>query len=276
MKVFDLDNLFEKFVKNYIKDNNLVVGEDFDDLLLEIYEKFDQTSFTELDGKTPVTYFEDESADYGELLLEYYKTGTEVSDYFIDGAVKCAKEDDLIALLDPSFDEDVVITAIDVLDKKGSKKPFNRYIDLLFDKNTDPCIIDKIAEVLKYNADEVAEDILSRLKAVGTPESVFAEILSNCKTRRDGIKSLLTSGLLAGDKIPEYCSYLVSYGDESVVETMRSFAETVDEYVPYKELALAIEALGGIALEDKNFESDLDFVAIKNAQKVKKDDEDSN
>ena len=276
MRIFDLDGLFEKFVKNYIKENNLTVGDDFDDLLVEIYEKFDSTVFDELDGKTPVEFFEDETADYGKLLLEYYNTGTEVSDYFVDGAVKCAKEDDLIALIDPSLDEDIVITAIDILDKKGSKKAFNRYIDLLFDKKTDSCIVDKIVETLKYYADEVADEILSRLTAVSEPDSVFAEILSCCKIRREGIRSLLLSGLIAGDRIPEYCSYLVSYGDESAADTMKNFAETVDEYVSYKELSLAVEALGGAPLHERNFDDDLDYLAILKAQKQKKDDEDKN
>lgn len=269
MRIIDLDGLFEKFVKNYIKENGIVVKNDYDELISEIYEKFDKTAFSELGGKTPVSYFEDENANYGELIKEYYKSGTEISDYFIDGAIKCAKEDDLIALLDPSFDEDVVIPAIDILDKKNSKRPFNRYIDLLFDKKTDRCIVDKIAEVLSDYADDVADEILKRLDGAGYADSVFAEILSHCRVRRDGIKNLLLRGLNAGDRIEEYCSYLVAYGDESVIEELRNFSKNAEEYVAYKELSLAVEALGGSPLPDGDFEDDLDYIAIKNAEKIK-------
>ena len=272
MRPIDLDGLFEKFVKNHIKENKIVVGDNFDDLLSEIYEKFDGTAFSELDGKTPVSYFEDDAADYGALILQYQSEGMEIPDYFIDGAVKCAKEDDLIRLLEPTFDEDVVIPAIDILDKKNSKKPFNRYIDLLFDKNTDPCIVDKIAEVLSFYADDVADEILIRLDGAKRIDSVFSEILSHCNIRRDGIKSVLLRGLFAGDRIEEYCSYLVKYGDESVLDDLYSFIGTVEEYVPYKELSIAIEALGGSPVRERDFENDLDYIAIKNAEKVKKDE----
>ena len=272
MKLVDLDGLFEKFVRKYIADNKIAVSDDLDDLLSEIYEEFDKTTFSELGGKTPVSYFEDSSADYGKLIKEYNTIEAEISDYFIDGAVKCAKDDDLIALLDPLLDENVVIPAIDILDKRNSKKAFDRYIDLLFDERTDPCIVDKIVDVLCYSADDVADKILKRLSEAAYINSVFAEILCHCKIKRDGIRSALLHGLYFGDRIEEYCSYLVEYGDESVVDDLITFAETVDEYVPYKELSLAIEALGGAPLKERDFENDLDFVAIKNSEKGKKNE----
>ncbi|MBO7368977.1 MAG: hypothetical protein J6U25_01670 [Clostridia bacterium] len=57
---------------------------------------------------------------------------------------------------------------------------------------------------------------------------------------------------------------------------MKNSAETVDEYVSYKELSLAVEALGGAPLHERNFDDDLDYLAILKAQKQKKDDEDKN
>ena len=103
------------------------------------------------------------------------------------------------------------------------------------------------------------------------PDSVFAEILSGCSVRRDGVKKLLLSGLKTGDRVAEYCSYLVRYGDESVVKELEAFRDCVDDYVSFKELDLAIEALGGVSDRSRDFEEDLDYIKIKEAEKTVND-----
>ena len=261
----------EKFVKKYIAEHGAPKSDDLDAVLADVYKKFEETEFSELGGKTPVSFYESGVDNYGLLLKRYFDEGLGANDYLIDAAVKCGKDEDFLFLLDETLDEDVVIAAIDILDKKNSKLPFDRYVDLLFNEKTDPCIVDKIAEVLYVNADDVADAILSRLDGVAMPDSVFAEILSGCSVRRDGVKKLLLSGLKTGDRVAEYCSYLVRYGDESVVKELEAFRDCVDDYVSFKELDLAIEALGGVSDRSRDFEEDLDYIKIKEAEKAVND-----
>ena len=276
MKLVDMNGLFESYVKKYIADNKITLnGGETEELIVRLYEEFEKKKFIELDGKTPSEYFEDDTADYGKLLKEHFDKGLEISEYFIDGAVKCGKEKDLTLLIDGSFNEDIVIAAIDILDKKNSKMPFNRYIDLLFDKSTDGCIVDRIVEVLDYSADDVSENILSRISDGDKPDGVFAEILSHCVNKDEMIKNYLIKGLETCDSVPEYCSYLINYDDESVLPELIEYAKVVGDKNDFKELNMAIEALGGEAVKDEEYDFNGSYLTL-NVSLEKKGNGDKN
>lgn len=263
IKIVDMNGLFDSFVKNYIAEKGAPKkGADPDEILIELYKAFEEKRFDELGGKTPAEYYLEGVDNYGALLKKYFDEGLELNDYLIDACVEKGKEEDFLFLIDGSLDEDIVIPAVDIFDKKNSKLPFNRYIDLLFDENTDGCIVDRIAEVLSDNADEVADKILERLKTYRSENTVFAEILSNCVIRRDGIKEILLHGLKLGDRVPEFCSYIVKYGDESMVDELIKFGEEIEGYVDFKEINIAIEALGGVSLTDREFSEDADYIVM--------------
>lgn len=277
MKIVDLDKLLHKFVKDYVAENKPDKKSDVDELLSDVYIKFEEHTFPELGGKTPVDYYDGYDGDYSELIKEHFKAGIAVSDYFLSSVARCAKESDLIKLIDNSFDEDVILPAIDALDKKGSKIAFNRYIDLLFDDKTDSCVVDKIAEILSDDADLVADKIIERLGDKDDADSVFISVLCNAKVKRDKIKKLLLDGFIMGEKIPEYCAYAITYGDESLLSDLEEIIDGETDYVSFKELNLAIEALGGEPRSDAAFAGDKDYIKLKTPEKETEDgDKDKN
>ena len=116
--------------------------------------------------------------------------------------------------------------------------------------------------LLNPNADEVADKILERLKTEKSENTVFAEILSNCKIKREGIKEILLHGLKLGDRVPEFCSYIVKYGDETMLDELIKFGEEAEGYVDFKEINIAVEALGGTSLTEREFAEDADYIVM--------------
>ena len=272
MKIVDLDKLLKDYVKKYIAENKPdLKGDDFDDVLSDVYKSFETNAFTELGGKTPARYFDGYSGDYGELLKAHFNNGITVSDYFISSAVKCGKAEDLARLIDPENDEDIVISAIDILDKMNSKIAFDRYIDLLFDLSCDKCIVDKIVETLIPYADEVADKIIEKLDETADSDTRFINVLCNCKIKRTAIKKMLLNGFILGEKIPEYCSYAIVYNDESILSDLEEMIDGESDYVSFKELNLAIEALGGEPRSESGFEGDENYIRIKRARREEDD-----
>ena len=278
MKIVDLDKLLKNFVKDYVeKTKPDIKGEDLDDVLSDVYKKFDAQTFGELGGKTPANYFDGYKGNYAELIKEHFLSGVRVSDYFISSAVKFAKSEDLCELLNADLDEDIIIPAMEILDKKNCKIAFYRYIDLLFNEKTDGCVVEKIIETLAPYADDVADKILERLNGENETDTRFISILCNCNKKRNGIKKLLLNGFIMGENIPEYCSYAITYGDETILPDLEELIDGENDYVAFKELNIAIEALGGEARSDRDFEGNKDYIKIKERQKEEDDgDKDKN
>ena len=263
--VIDVDKLFENFMRRYVAEHKGQYQEnEWFDMLPDLYEKFESTPLKELGGKTPSTYYDDET-DLVGLWLKYIETGTPVNDYIVDAVAGRVPEVEILALVTEDADEEVLLSAIEVLRRKDSENAVNRCIDLLFSKKVCHHVKDEMVEDVVFAADRVKDELLSRL--AGKPvDGMFAEVLSHCSTKDERIKRILLDGLKRGDKVPEYAAYLVNYDDESCLEEMVGYLDTLTDYVSYKELKIAIEALGGQVDSDRDFSFDKDYIKLKAAK----------
>ena len=268
-KVIDIDKLFENYMRAYVaKTSGKYTEDEWYDKLPDIYAEFENTTFPELGGYTPATYYDDEP-ELVALWLKYVNSGTPLNDYLIDAIVKSVPEDGIIALLDENADEEVLLSAVEILRRKQSEKAVYRYIDLLFAKKVCHHVKDEMTEDVIDAVDKVVDILLEKLD--GKPvNSRFAEILSHSTKKDERIKRILLDGLKKGDKVPEYAVYLTNYDDESCLGEMTDYLAEVTDYVSYKELKIAIEALGGFVTEERDFSSDKNYIRIKSA----KDDSD--
>ena len=58
IKVIDVDNLFDKYISDYVYGNiGKVNPEEIENKIPQLYEEFGDTSLKELDGKTPNEYY---------------------------------------------------------------------------------------------------------------------------------------------------------------------------------------------------------------------------
>lgn len=268
-KIIDIDKLFESYMRKYVAENSGKYTEDeWYEKLPDIYAAFENAPNKELGGRTPLKFYDDES-DLVGLWLEYIDKGVPLNDYLIDAIVKNVDEDKIIEKLTEDADEEVLLSAVEILRRKGSKNAVDRYIDLLFSKKVCHHVKDEMVDDLIDNADAVKDTLLNRLDGANV-NSMFAEILSHCTVKDERIKNILLKGLTKGDKVPEYAAYLTFYDDESCLDEMIKYLDTLTDYVSYKELKIAIEALGGYVECDKDFSGDKNYIRIKTA----KDDSD--
>ena len=58
MKIIDIDEIFENSLKEYIKNNSDMREEELEDKIVSLYAEFENKKLDELNGETPVSYFE--------------------------------------------------------------------------------------------------------------------------------------------------------------------------------------------------------------------------
>ena len=267
MKIIDFDKLFEKFVRGYIaKNKDKHKMEDWEQHISELYEVFSKTSFSELGGKTPENYFKGETGLI-EVLREYVKNDYPIVDELLAEIALTESNENLQLLLSEDESEQMLILAIEIYRRRDGDLPFNRYIDLLFSKKIDSHVKNELIEDILPYADKVENIILSKLNGKRTP-SIFAEILSHTTKKSPKVKEILLLGLEDEKKIAEYSAYLVNFNDESCVPYMIKKLGNIEDFVAYRELKNAIEALGGDVEVEKDFSFDKDYLYVKEHETV--------
>lgn len=265
MKTVDIDKLFKNFVKDYLKTKPKLNGDDVDSQTEALYAQFNKTTFEELDGKTPAEFYLDKKDDLVEILTEHFKCGVPVSDYLIDALIDYAKEEDLAKFLSEETDSDMLLVVLEVLSHMGAKSCDNRLIALLFGNTSDE-VKDFCAEML--SGKDLENELIEYCNKSTNVSGSICELLSEQKKGNKEIAKILEQEFLKHtDKAPEYCSYLVEYGDEGCLPSLYSALENASDYVCYKEIGLAIEALGGNFDSSKDFSKDKNYIKIKEAGK---------
>ena len=264
IKPVDVNGLFQKYVRDYlVKNKGKIKPDEVEEKTAEIYRDFEKTNFSELDGKTPDTYYSDEEDLIGLLKL-YIEKNVEVDEYLVDEIRKRVEKCELKKLISPAENEEVTEVALEILsdDVLFCK---DECVELLFADGVCEHIVNDLVEMLIPIADDVKDAVLDKIAQTGRNDSYLVEILSHSTVKDDRIKELILSGLKSGKRIPEYADYARIYDDESMVKDMTEILKTIEEYVPYKELNMAIESLGG-SLDEKDFSFDSDYIAIKKAE----------
>lgn len=272
-KVVDIEKIFADFVKEYlVKNKGKIKPDEIESRTAELYDSFETTPCAALDGKIPKNYYADEKDLLG-LLKKHVEAGIPVNEYLTEEIKKRVDKKTLAAVLtDENEDEEVIETVLDILVESDPENCVNELIAVLFNKKLCSHAIDDAVDALIPFADEVAEKILKRMKEENRTESYFVEILSHCLVKRDEIKKLITDGISAGEKVPEYANYARIYDDESMLPDLKRILASLSDYVSYKELKMTIESLGGEA-DERDFTYDKDFIAIKAAEAKAAEDE---
>ena len=110
---------------------------------------------------------------------------------------------------------------------------------------------DKKLEAYAYlceNGEEVVDDMIkAQLTADEESGQMLVEILANYKGRKD-IFLLLVSYFYRGEDVALFARLLGSYGDESAIDILKSFAKQFEDelnYNEFMEIRNAVEELGG-------------------------------
>lgn len=257
MKIIDIDEIFENSLKEYIKNNSDMREEELEDKIVSLYAEFENKKLDELNGETPVSYFEKMSSEEKVLSLkEYVLKKVSVPDFLCEAIERDENSKSyLLALLDEK-DEELISYAINMLKNYVDESVLTKCFELLLCVKTKAEIKDILAELLGENADAIKSKIILEYEKRNDLQGYFVDILSNCQ-KDDGVYSILIDNFLRSDDLLLSCAYLKKYGDERALKFLYTEIEREDlNYAEFKELKFTIEALGGQYDKVRDFTND--------------------
>ncbi len=265
-KLVDIDKLFDDFLTEYITKNRGKYSEkDWESKIPELYTEFGKTELAELDGHTPLNFYDGLTAkELCDILNEHIENEIPASDFLLQKIVDSDCEKEISRFIDNEHDEELVSYCVNVLNDKNSTIAFGKYFDMLLSDETCEDMKDLLAEMLANNPEAAKEQALAVYDKAGSSKVYLLEIFASCKPD-DRIFNILIAELMSHKKdIPFYLSYVTKYGDENALPYLLELIEDDGiNYVDFKELKLAIEAFGGEYNKNRDFSNDKYYKKLK-------------
>ena len=252
-KLIDFDGLFDEKLAEYIQSNpEKYTEKQWENVIPKLYKQFGDIYVAKA-GATPKQYYaampDDELC---ETLERHYDEGVPVSDFLCREIESRGCSDALIRLFDRR-EEEILTLAVNLAG--SNEKAFPAYFRLLTSEVSDD-IKEAVCEQLKGGADAAKEQALALFEQ-GQEQEMMLEILSRCKQRDDRVYELLITAFRTGDEVPMHASYLAAYGDERALPVLMEYIDRDDiNFLEFREVKYAIEALGGEYTKPRDFSHD--------------------
>lgn len=271
VKIIDLDELFDKYISDYVYSNiGKVKPEEIENKIPVLYSEFGDKRLSELDGKTPNTYYR---AFNTEELLTALKTHIKdkvaVSDFLCE-AIEAGNVDTVIDELGKENEEEYTLYLMNFIDVSGTDKAADRLLDFILDDYSSP-IRELATEMLSKYPEKVKKRIISDFDCVsGEKKDCLAEILSNAG-KDDEIFNLLINAFNDNIKsVALYAGCLGKYGDERAIPYLEQAAENEKiDYADFEEIRFNIELLGGEYKGKRDFSGDKIRKRLQGARNTK-------
>ena len=254
MKLYDFDGMFDKKLGDYISKNVGKYKEDeWEDIIPKLYQKFGDT-FIKSVGNTPNgCYREMTDEQLISALKTHLKQGVPVSEFLCSAIESRNVISLLLPLLDGTEDEREYAVNLIGSDDKAIKK----YMQMIVLPDLDEDFKSRLADNIKEKADLVIDEAVANFEK-GTEKEFMLEIMSRSVVPSEKIFEILINEFRSdGENVPLHASYLAAYGDS---RALKYLLDKIDEdgisFIEYKELLLAIEALGGTYDKPRDFTSD--------------------
>lgn len=252
-KLIDFDGLFDEKLAEYIRDNPTKYTEkQWENVIPKLYRQFGDTYVAKA-GATPRQYYSSMTdEELCDALARHVSEGVPVSDFLCREIERRGCTDALVRLL--SLREAEILTlAVNLAG--SSEKAYPAYFDLLISE-VSADIKEAVCEQLKGGADAAKERAIACYEA-GQEREIMLEILSRCKQRDDRVFDILMNAFRTGDEVPMHASYLAAYGDERALPVLLDYIDRDDiNFLEFRELKYAIEALGGEYTKPRDFTND--------------------
>ena len=254
MKLYDFDGMFDKKLSDYIAKNaQKYREEEWEDIIPKLYKQFGDVYIKSV-GNTPNGFYAAMSdEELVSALKTHLKQGVPVSEFLCSAIEKRNAISLLMPLLDGSEDEREYAVNLIGADDRAIKK----YMEMIVLPDLDEDFKSRLADNIKQKADLVIDAAVSNFEK-GVEREFMLEIMSRSVVPSDKVFEILLNEFRRdADNIPLHASYLAAYGDNRALEYL---LDKIDEegisFIEYKELLLAIEALGGSYEKKRDFSSD--------------------
>lgn len=260
-KPIDFDGMFEEKLTVYMKANaGKYSEEEWEERIPKLYSRFADT-FVAAAGDTPRGYYEKMTDEELVSSLEAHeREGVPVNDFLLR-ALEERKPKELFRLF--ASENEALLSFAVRLGEGYEKKAVVPYYVHLLRSNPSEALLSAATEYLSGAADESKELLLAAI-AEGNAREEFYEILSCCKERDERVFSLLLAAFETGQERLKRAKYLLHYGDERAVKSlMKALYSAETDYIEYRELKNAVEALGGVVEKERDFSADPAFLELR-------------
>lgn len=262
MKFYNFNLVYDEFVKSFIEKNKKkYTVSQLEDIQPLLYEKFKSQKIKNIGDLSVTEYYEKNKEHLIEFLKQYLKNDLEPDEFLFEAIEKYVSINTLASLLSPLCSSDFLNAIIKMLDDLNFDD-YSVYIELLKDKNTPLETVGEIIEILKAVPDKVYKQLIdSDIQDDRVVCEIISEVSKNDKAVTEYLKNSFVN---SGKRAVEYLGYIVRYGDESLLEVLYSAINKSDvDYLEFKELKIAIEALGGFYDENRDFSFDKNYKLLK-------------
>jgi len=264
--MIDIDKLFEDYFRKFIAENaGKFTESELENKVAEIYTKFGNTKLKALEMKTPIEFFSEMSSeDLVRCLESCVKDGIPVSDYLCEALEnRVDTEDMLIEFVSEDVEDELATYSANILKSQNSKKALSRFIDVVKSGKASESLIESVTEALTDNANEVKDEIIKVYDKNDKSSKYFVEVLASTTPCDDVFNILIDEFKSHTSEIALYATYLSKYGDDRALPVLyEAISKDSVSYIDFKELKLAIEALGGEYEENRDFKKDKTFNKI--------------
>lgn len=268
MKPIDFDGIFDQKLAKYLKENaGKLTEKQWEDRIPLLYQKFGDTYMKRIDATPRGYYHRMSDKELVDELLSHIREDIPISDFLCREIESRDCPEEILPLLSCK-DEQLLTLAVNLA---GSNPiAFDAYFSLL-KGDTDKEIKDAVVDQLKANADEAKERALAFLNE-GIEKELMLEVLSRVKERDENVFEVLLSAFREGEDLSMHASYLAAYGDSRALPVLldRIAGEDIN-YLEFRELKYAIEALGGEYTEERDFSNDPYYAELQSEQQLMPD-----
>jgi len=269
MKIYDFDAKFFDYAASWIALHPGLREDEIESKYNEMMLSWLNAPAQWLGGEKPGEYFNryTDPKDLLKLLQEYMKRDIGLPEPLYSRIVKLGGEcaPGLIRIVQNADNsENLRGTALAMLNDMQGMLPPELCMDLICSDNEQLC--DMAAEALKASGDAAVDALMDRYDAANDYGRMA--ILDVC-ARFPGHERVFETMLRGLNNDPDhrgfYAGLLAEYGDERAVEPLKAVHRLTDlGYLDYIEVRNAIEALGGDPGEERVFNGDPEYEALRN------------
>lgn len=272
--IIDFEADFNKYAKNWLK-NNPVKVDSYEGAVSQtqlIYEDWVRTPMKELEGETPKEFF-DQITDIDNLLdlvVEYGDLGEGKVPRVLLNRILAFGEEAVEPLIELAGDEELwmcdsrgsgrgSIVAVKLLGQLRSPKGIPVLVDIIDKREGMDIIGDTAIRALEAIGEEVIEPVLAALEKTKNESAVtsFASVLATVKGDERIFQVLTELFKKGGDGYELFGGLLVQYGDDRALPILQEALKDPGlSYLGFREIASAIEELGGTVEIQRDFSAD--------------------
>lgn len=271
MKIYDFDAKFYDYVRTWMALHPGLREDEVEAKYNEMMLSWLNAPAQWLGGEKPGEYFNrySDPRDLIKLLEEYMKRDIGLPEPLYSRIVAmgeaCAPA--LVRIVrDADRAEDLRGTAIAMLRDMDDALPVDLCVDLVCDSGADDALADLAAEALKEADESVVDTLMDRYDTAGVyGKMTILDVCARFPGHERVYDELVRMLMAEPDYRAYYAGLLADYGDPRAVEPLMKAQALVDlNYMDYIEIRNAIEVLGGDPGEERVFNGDSDYEALRN------------